>query len=595
MVKPNPIGRAFLFMTAVCVLAMGCISTAVAGEDETEILKITVGKPTKLSDLAYQNTASLAVSRTGVVAAFYPKPRTGPRFYRTSTDLGRTWGQEMDSPAVLAGGSATATLRDGGVLKFLTTGSSFKGEAEFRVAPLEGEYIDGWFKLHSTFAWFNDDFSKFEVASVQVYMPDAPTSKQPQLVMGKWPTFADDKMIQLANGDLLASMQGSFKGDAKGRTTLCISSDRGHKWRHYATVAYDPVDPNPDLPGQYLGYAEPSFELLPNGQMICAMRTQYAHINAEYRPIHVSWSDDMGKSWTKPVATTPHLMNICPELAALDNGVLACQYGRPGFHVVFSLDDGHTWQDRVSFSHLPEPIITGQFDMIKVGPNDLIAIGSDKSGVKAWPLSVERIKVVPSHVTLTGRVQDKQGNPVVGAFIERGPNRYTADDWQEHETDLDRWSSPTLIGSPRLAFRSIQEINDYPTVRTDAQGQFRFDKVKLGEYVLTVEADRYAPQQRHIKVDTQPEPAEFTLKAGRLVRGRVVDAEGHPIGGVCVVLNHWHCHTDPQGYYHWSVVAPVPAQVTLRVYKRYNGDYETLKTTVALSQLESQPITLKNR
>jgi len=61
------------------------------------------------------------------------------------------------------------------------------------------------------------------------------------------------------------------------------------------------------------------------------------------------------------------------------------------------------------------------------------------------------------------------------------------------------------------------------------------------------------------------------------------------------VLNHWHCHTDPQGYYHWSVEAPVPAQVTLRVYKRYNGDYETLKTTVALSQLESQPITLKNR
>jgi len=187
--------------------------------------------------------------------------------------------------------------------------------------------------------------------------------------------------------------------------------------------------------------------------------------------------------------------------------------------VVFSLDDGHTWQDRVSFSHLPEPIITGQFDMIKVGPNDLIAIGSDRNGVKAWPLSVERIKVSPSHVTLTGRVQDKQGNPVVGAFIERGDNRYTADDWQEHETDLDHWSSPTLIGSPRLAFRSIQKINDYPTVRTDAQGRFRFDNVKLGEYVLTVEADRHAPQQRHIKVHTQPGPADFTLKDGRLVRG----------------------------------------------------------------------------
>ena len=61
MGKPNPIRRAFLFATALCALAMGCISTAVAGEDETEILKITVGKPTKLNGMAYQNSASLAV------------------------------------------------------------------------------------------------------------------------------------------------------------------------------------------------------------------------------------------------------------------------------------------------------------------------------------------------------------------------------------------------------------------------------------------------------------------------------------------------------------------------------------------------------
>ena len=161
MYEHKLIVREFLFGTAMCIVAMGFIPTADAGEDETEILKITVGQPTKLSDLAYQNTASLAVSPTDVVAAFYPKPRTGPSFYRTSTDLGRTWGKEMDSPAVLAGGSASATLRDGGVLKFLTTDSSFKGEAVFRNSPLEGEYIDGWFMLHSTFAWFNDDFTKF--------------------------------------------------------------------------------------------------------------------------------------------------------------------------------------------------------------------------------------------------------------------------------------------------------------------------------------------------------------------------------------------------------------------------------------------------
>jgi hypothetical protein len=298
MVKPKPIGRAFLFVTVMSVLVMGCISSAVGGEDETEILNIAVGEPTKLSNVVYTNTASVAVSRTGVVAAFYPKRGTGPNFYRTSTDLGKTWGKEMDAPGVdlpLAGGTQNATLRDGGVLKSLTTGSSFKGEAEFHKSQLEGEYVDGWFKLHSTFAWFNDDFTTYEIAPVQVYMPDAVTTKRDVGGMSTWPIFSD-KMIQLPSGDLLAAMQGLFKGDSKSRTIICVSSDQGHKWRYHATVAYDIQDLNPDLPGQYLGYCEPTIAMMSNGQMICVMRTQYAHPPAEYKPMAVSWSDDQGKT-----------------------------------------------------------------------------------------------------------------------------------------------------------------------------------------------------------------------------------------------------------------------------------------------------------
>ena len=43
------------------------------------------------------------------------------------------------------------------------------------------------------------------------------------------------------------------------------------------------------------------------------------------------------------------------------------------------------------------------------------------------------------------------------------------------------------------------------------------------------------------------------------------------------MLNRWHVHTAPQGYYHWSVEATIAKQVTLRVYKRYSGDCEMLK------------------
>ena len=146
-----------------------------------------------------------------------------------------------------------------------------------------------------------------------------------------------------------------------------------------------------------------------------------------------------------------------------------------------------------------------------------------------------------------------------------------------------------------MGYRSINKNKGYPTVQTDPQGRFRFESVKLGEYVLTVEADGYAPQHRHIKVEPNAKPQEFRLKPGRRITNRIVDKSGQPIAGACVVLNKWHIHTDPTGYFHWSLKTPAPQQVTLKVSKRYSRDYETLEATVSLSQLESEPITLKHR
>ena len=94
--------------------------------------------------------------------------------------------------------------------------------------------------------------------------------------------------------------------------------------------------------------------------------------------------------------------------------------------------------------------------------------------------------------------------------------------------------------------------------------------------------------------DSERRPSRRTLRP-RQASGRVVDEQGQPIGGVCVVLNHWHCHTNPRGFFHWPVTAALPYQVTLRVGKRYVGQYELLKTTVALGQLEHEPITLRGR
>ena len=207
------------------------------------------------------------------------------------------------------------------------------------------------------------------------------------------PGASKGKIIQMPDGEsLLMPMHGCFEGDDSNRLRayLVRSSDQGRTWFYYATVANEPVDPNPELPRVYAGGHEPSVALLPNGQMLAMLRVQYYPIGG-YRSMYTAWSDDMGLTWTTPIPADPYLYSISPTLQVLDNGVVACEYGRPGFHVAFSTDNGHTWPDKITFEDGSEPRITGQFDMVKVGPNKLVAVGTDAEGTKVWPITVEII------------------------------------------------------------------------------------------------------------------------------------------------------------------------------------------------------------
>ena len=549
MYKHKLIGRTFLFVTVLYIVAMGFIPASIAGEDETETLNITLGAPTKLSNLVYQNTASVAVSRTGVVGVIYQSGKWSSSQvfgYRVSTDGGETWSKEMIPPDEFGGGQCSGTLRDGGGVIIAakdphpsteyTRAIGWKGDVDPSPKP-EGLQKD-WFDI--LYLRFADDMLSWQSEPVRLHVPKGVPWFRGEGGLG----FAKGNMLYLPNGDLISPMSGALSGDTKERSWIVKSTDQGRTWRYYATIFYDSKDPNPELPGQYAGANEPSFVVLPNGQMLAMLRMQYSDECIAYKPMCVSWSNDLGRTWTRPVPTKPQLMCISPTLQVLDNGVVACEYGRPGFHVAFSLDNGWTWQDRVSFSHLPNGRITGQFDMVKVGPNHLITVGSDAEGTKVWPITVECVKASPARVALEGRVLDQRGNPVVGATVERGPNRYALDSWLEHETKQGvSKAGPLTVGSPKLSYRSIHKPNGYPTVQTDARGRFGFDSVKLGEYVLTVEADGYAPQHRHIKVGLESKEQDFCLKPGRKISNRVMDDKGQLVGGACVVLNRWqHPH-----------------------------------------------------
>jgi hypothetical protein len=84
-------------------------------------LQVVVGEPTTLSPIGYQNSSNLSISRTGVVAAFYPTPDQG-FVYRISKDRGKTWEEAVyPCPEGMLGGACGVGLKEGGVVKSART------------------------------------------------------------------------------------------------------------------------------------------------------------------------------------------------------------------------------------------------------------------------------------------------------------------------------------------------------------------------------------------------------------------------------------------------------------------------------------------
>jgi len=177
------------------------------------------------------------------------------------------------------------------------------------------------------------------------------------------------QIVGVQDGSLLASAQGRFEGDIKERVFVINSIDRGMTWKYLSTVAFDLTKENGIRP---LGFDEPNLLVLPDGDILCFMRTG----GGKYRgALYMSRSRDNGKTWSHADAIADR--GVYPTACLMSNGIIAVVYGRPGDWIIFSLDKGETWSDPFCFHKGPEAYDCGGYDWVEeVAPDTLLAVYS---------------------------------------------------------------------------------------------------------------------------------------------------------------------------------------------------------------------------
>ena len=158
-----------------------------------------------------------------------------------------------------------------------------------------------------------------------------------------WP----ERLVVLPDGTLLWPLASQDPGIQSMffRVQCVASSDGGRTWGIRGTIA-----DQPELADWGYGCGEQSMQRMPNGDLLCVMRTRMAGNTLGTRPLTKSThslaatrSSDNGYTWSRPQAIAP--LSVTPHLRTLENGTVGVVYGRPGVHVRASADSGQTWSE----------------------------------------------------------------------------------------------------------------------------------------------------------------------------------------------------------------------------------------------------------
>ena len=278
-----------------------------------------------------------------------------------SEDRGGTWKQKQAIDR--KDGEYLDTLGDGAYLQLADgsmIGVMFHSVVQSIVAALHQSYQP--FIAHVRRAQsprdlldgkYVDDFAKVTIPDLAAGFGD-----DGKLYTGS----VDHGLVELANGDLLLTMYGSFHQDnipipyfhhgaVQFRTWVCISKDRGKTWSYLATVASPEASP---LPAVAEGYCEPGLLRLDGDNLLMVMRSG-GHPTHEggaewFTPLYANFSPDGGATWTPPAAIYKY--GVWPRLLKMQDGTIVCESGRPGVFLLFSRDGGKSWSHPFVISSL---------------------------------------------------------------------------------------------------------------------------------------------------------------------------------------------------------------------------------------------------
>lgn len=166
-----------------------------------------------------------------------------------------------------------------------------------------------------------------------------------------------------------------FINGYKDRTVMqpafVVSDDNGGTFHFLSTVPYQPVPSADPFYDKRDGFTEPDVAFLPDGTVMCVMRTQDSNGNG---PSYVCYSHDNGTSWSVP--ETFDDLGVWTNLLTLKCGVTLATYGRPGVYIRATSDpSGRKWEPRIRILDPDKPSCS-YTGLVATGDNTAIMVYS---------------------------------------------------------------------------------------------------------------------------------------------------------------------------------------------------------------------------